>query len=64
MDIKTKFDIGDTVFYGEHTLHNFTVEEIVIDKHGIHYKDDEYRNIAEKDCMNKKEVLDHINNKF
>lgn len=62
MELKTRFDIGDTVSAIEnHAVTNFTVNAVVVTKEGVMYRSPNYNTYKESECFaNRQEVFDYI----
>lgn len=62
MDVKTKFNIGDTIsVVDNHSVIDFKIQSIIIQKDGIEYRGESYKTYGESVCFGtRQELLDYI----
>lgn len=62
MDVKTKFNIGDTVsVVDKNAVVDFKVQSIIIEEDAIEYRGDSYKTYEESVCFgSRQELLDYI----
>lgn len=62
MDVKTKFNIGDTVsVVDKNAVVDFKIQSIIIEKDGIEYRGESYKSFEESVCFGtRQELLDYI----
>lgn len=62
MEVKTRFNIGDTIsVIANHKIKDIVVETIEITEKGVNYRDESFNRFAEDECFaNRKELCDYI----